>query len=73
MTKAAVAVMVKGIAIDLASRGITVNNVQPGPTVTDMTVDHIEAMRPLIPLKRAGDPDEITGLAAYLAARSSAT
>jgi len=39
MTKAAVAVMVKGIAVDLASRGITVNNIQPGPTVTDMTVD----------------------------------
>jgi 3-oxoacyl-[acyl-carrier protein] reductase len=38
MTKAAVAVMVKGIAVDLAPRGITVNNIQPGPTRTDMTV-----------------------------------
>ena len=34
MTKAAVAVMVKGIAVDLAPRGITVNNIQPGPTLT---------------------------------------
>jgi 3-oxoacyl-[acyl-carrier protein] reductase len=71
MTKAAVAVMVKGIAIDLASRGITVNNIQPGPTVTDMTVDHIEAIKPLIPLKRAGDPGEIAGLIAYLARKES--
>ena len=71
MTKAAVAVMVKGIAIDLASRGITVNNIQPGPTVTDMTVDLIEAIKPLIPLKRAGDPDEIAGLVAYLARKES--
>jgi len=71
MTKAAVAVMVKGIAIDLAGRGITVNNIQPGPTVTDMTVDHIEAIKPLIPLKRAGDPDEIAGLVAYLAHKES--
>jgi len=71
MTKAAVAVMVKGIAIDLASRGITVNNIQPGPTVTDMTVDHIEAIKPLIPLKRAGVPDEIAGLVAYLARKES--
>lgn len=71
MTKAAVAVMVKGIAIDLAGRGITVNNVQPGPTVTDMTADHIEAIKPLIPLKRAGDPDEIAGLVAYLASKES--
>jgi 3-oxoacyl-[acyl-carrier protein] reductase len=71
MTKAAVAVMVKGIAVDLANRGITVNNIQPGPTVTDMTVDHIEAIKPLIPLKRAGDPDEIAALVAYLAGKES--
>jgi 3-oxoacyl-[acyl-carrier protein] reductase len=71
MTKAAVAVMVKGIAVDLAGRGITVNNIQPGPTVTDMTVEHIEAIKPLIPLKRAGDPGEIAGLIAYLARKES--
>jgi 3-oxoacyl-[acyl-carrier protein] reductase len=71
MTKAAVAVMVKGIAVDLAGRGITVNNIQPGPTVTDMTVGHIEAIKPLIPLKRAGNPDEIAGLIAYLASQES--
>ncbi|MFM0644184.1 SDR family oxidoreductase [Paraburkholderia bryophila] len=71
MTKAAVAVMVKGIAVDLADRGITVNNIQPGPTVTDMTVEHIERITPLIPLKRAADPDEIGGLVAYLASKES--
>ncbi|WP_186308037.1 SDR family NAD(P)-dependent oxidoreductase [Paraburkholderia sp. BCC1884] len=71
MTKAAVAVMVKGIAVDLAGRGITVNNIQPGPTVTDMTVEHIERITPLIPLKRAADPDEIAGLVAYLASKES--
>jgi 3-oxoacyl-[acyl-carrier protein] reductase len=72
--EAAVTVMVKGIAIDLAGRGITVNNIQPGPTVTDMTVDHIGALEPLIPLKRAEDPDEIAGLVAHLARqRSQAT
>jgi len=66
-TKAAVAVMVKGIAIDLAPRGITVNNIQPGPTLTDMTADYIDSITPAIPLKRVGDPDEIAGLVAYLA------
>jgi 3-oxoacyl-[acyl-carrier protein] reductase len=71
MTKAAVAVMVKGIAVDLAARGITVNNVQPGPTITDMTAVHIDAIKPLIPLKRAADPDEIAGLVAYLAGKES--
>src|SRR6202047_759712 len=39
MTKGAVASLVRGAAIDLAPRGVTVNNVQPGPTETDMTVD----------------------------------
>jgi 3-oxoacyl-[acyl-carrier protein] reductase len=71
MTKAAVAVMVKGAAVDLAARGITVNNIQPGPTVTDMTADHIEAIKPLIPLRRAAHPDEIAGLVAWLARRES--
>lgn len=71
MTKAAVAVMVKGIAVDLAPRGITINNVQPGPIATDMTIDHVEAMKPLIPLHRVGDPDEVAGLVSYLASQES--
>ncbi|HVJ51740.1 MAG TPA: 3-oxoacyl-ACP reductase family protein [Aliidongia sp.] len=71
MTKAAVATMVKGIALDLAPRAITVNNVQPGPTETDMTVDHLERVKPLVPLGRVGQPFEIAGLVAYLASEES--
>ncbi|MBO1014317.1 SDR family oxidoreductase [Achromobacter sp. SD115] len=67
MTKAAVATMVKGIALDLAPRGITINNVQPGPIQTDMTVNHLDAVIPLIPLQRAGSADEIASLVAWLA------
>jgi NAD(P)-dependent dehydrogenase (short-subunit alcohol dehydrogenase family) len=37
MTKAALVGLVRGAAIDLAPRAITVNNVQPGPTATDMS------------------------------------
>ncbi|WP_415774631.1 SDR family oxidoreductase [Paraburkholderia sp. J11-2] len=40
---------------------------QPGPTVTDVTAGHIEAIKPPIALKRAADPDEIAGLVAWLA------
>lgn len=72
MTKAAVATMVKGIALDLAPRGITVNNVQPGPTETDMTIDHLEMVKPLVPLGRVGQPGEIAGLVSYLASAESA-
>jgi 3-oxoacyl-[acyl-carrier protein] reductase len=71
MTKAAVAVLVRGVAIDLAPRRITVNNVQPGPTATDMTLGHRDMVTPLIPLGRVGEPAEIAGLVAYLASQEA--
>jgi 3-oxoacyl-[acyl-carrier protein] reductase len=70
MTKSAVAGMVRGVALDLAPRGITVNNVQPGPTATDMNPadgPRSEIIRNLLPVKRFGTDDEIAGLVAYLA------
>jgi 3-oxoacyl-[acyl-carrier protein] reductase len=71
MTKAAVAVMVKGIAIDLAPRAITVNNIQPGPTETDMTSAVVEMLKPMIPVGRVAQPSEIAGLVAYLASEEA--
>ena len=67
MTKGAIASLVRGVAIDLAPRGITVNNIQPGPTATDMTADYGEMVKSLVPLGRMGEPEEIAGLVAYLA------
>jgi 3-oxoacyl-[acyl-carrier protein] reductase len=67
MTKGAIASLVRGVAIDLAPRGITVNNVPPGPTATDMTAAHVEMVKPLVPLGRMGRPEEIAGLVGYLA------
>ncbi len=67
MTKAAVAGLVKGAAIDLAPREITVNNIQPGPTTTDMTKEVAELVLPLIPLNRMGETREVAGLVSYLA------
>ncbi len=67
MTKGAVASLVRGVAIDLAPRQITVNNVQPGPTMTDMTSAHADRIRAFVPLGRMGEPEEIAGLVAYLA------
>jgi 3-oxoacyl-[acyl-carrier protein] reductase len=66
MTKAAVAALIKGAAIDLGPRGITVNNIQPGPTETDMTEGHHDLILPLIPLGRMGRPTEVAGLVSYL-------
>jgi 3-oxoacyl-[acyl-carrier protein] reductase len=71
MTKGAIASLVRGVAIDLAPRGITVNNVQPGPTATEMTAGHVEMVKPLVPLRRMGEPQEVAGLVAYLASASA--
>lgn len=67
MTKAAVAQLVRGAALDFAPRGITVNNVQPGPVETDMTAGLSAHIQPRLPMGRMGRPDEIAGLVAWLA------
>ncbi|MFJ3681302.1 SDR family oxidoreductase [Pseudomonas sp. NPDC090208] len=70
MTKAAIGGMIRGLAHDFAARGVTVNNIQPGPIATDMNpadapyIDHVIG---LIPLGRLGTAEEIASLAAYLA------
>jgi 3-oxoacyl-[acyl-carrier protein] reductase len=71
MTKAALTGLVRGAAIDLAPRAITVNNVQPGPTATDMTAAHEDLIKAFIPLKRMGDVSEIAGLFSYLASEEA--
>lgn len=71
LTKAALTGLVRGVAIDLAPRSITVNNVQPGPTLTEMTSDHVDLVKPLIPLKRMGEVSEIASLVTYLASKDA--
>lgn len=69
MTKAAVARLVRGLALDLAPRGITVANVQPGPTVTDMNPSegsHVGFILSKSPVKRMADPSEIADFVAWL-------
>jgi 3-oxoacyl-[acyl-carrier protein] reductase len=71
MTKAALVGLVRGAAIDLAPRAITVNNVQPGPTTTDMSSAHEELAKTLIPLKRMGDVSEVASFVSYLASEEA--
>jgi len=71
-TKGAVAALIRGVAIDLAPRGITANNVQPGPIATDMAAGHVELVTPLVPLGRIGTPEEVAALVAYLASSEAA-
>jgi 3-oxoacyl-[acyl-carrier protein] reductase len=75
MTKAAVAGLTRGLARDLGPRGITVNNVQPGPIDTDSNPAHgpfAESLKSFMALSRYGHGDEIAGLVAYLASPEAA-
>ncbi|EIK95550.1 3-ketoacyl-(acyl-carrier-protein) reductase [Pseudomonas sp. M47T1] len=70
MSKSALVGLVKGLARDLGPRGITVNNVQPGPVDTDMNPangEMAESMLGFMALKRYGHADEIAGFVSYLA------
>ena len=71
-SKAGVIMLTKTMAQELADRGILVNAICPGVFITPMTQGSIKNgldsnMKSLIPLKRAGKPEELGGLAVYLA------
>ncbi|MBN3763814.1 SDR family oxidoreductase [Burkholderia sp. Ac-20365] len=70
MSKSALLGLVQGLARDLGPKGITVNNVQPGPTNTDMNPeagDFAASLHGLMAIPRHGTPDEIAGMVAYVA------
>ena len=70
MSKSALQGLVQGMARDLGPRGITVNNVQPGPVDTDMNPaegEFAESLKKLMALPRYGHVDEIAAMVAYLA------
>ena len=72
MTKAAVATLVRELALDLAPRRITINNIQPGPIETDITAGFLDHLIHRNPLQRVGRPEEVASLAAYLVSADAA-
>ena len=64
----------KTLSLELASRGITVNAVAPGIIETGMSqaVFDAKAIAQLVPVKRAGRPEEVAGLVGYLASDEAA-
>lgn len=74
MTKGAVASLTRGLARELGPRGITVNNVQPGPIATDMNPDEGEfadAVRQTTALGRYGHTSDIAAVVSFLAGPES--
>ncbi|AQT08664.1 3-oxoacyl-[acyl-carrier protein] reductase [Pseudomonas protegens] len=70
MSKAALVGLTKGLARDLGPRGITINNVQPGPVDTDMNPadsDFAASLMNLMAIRRYGHAEEVAGFVAYLA------
>jgi len=75
MTKAAIDNLTKTLAAELAPFGILVNSIAPGFVDTAMTRGLPDAAKQAflerIPLKRAGTPDEIADVVAFLATRGA--
>lgn len=74
--KAGVIHMTKSFAVEWADRGVRVNTISPGYIGTDLLQS--DALRPLLeqwaemtPQRRVGRPDELKGIAIYLASDAS--
>ena len=73
-TKGAVKMFTQGLSREVGSRGITVNNVQPGPIDTDLNPaagDWAAPQTAVTALKRYGTPDEVASLVSFVASPES--
>lgn len=64
----------KALSLEVASRGVTVNAIAPGIIVSPMAEGAFDAkeIERMVPAKRAGKPDEVAALAAFLASDDAA-
>jgi 3-oxoacyl-[acyl-carrier protein] reductase len=70
--KAGIIGATKALAIELASRSITVNCIAPGIIETDMISDvQLDKALPMIPMGRTGTPQEVAALAVFLLSESA--
>ena len=73
-TKGAVKMFAQGLSREVGERGITVNNVQPGPIDTDLNPasgDWATPQTAVTALKRYGTVDEVAALVAFVASPES--
>ena len=63
----------KSLSLELASRGITVNAVAPGIIQSEMSASAFDPdlIRQMVPMKRAGQPEEVAHLVGFLASEQA--
>ena len=74
-TKGAIKMFTQGLSREVGDRGITVNNVQPGPIDTDLNPAAGEWAKPQMAntaLNRYGTVDEVAALVAFVAGPEAA-
>jgi 3-oxoacyl-[acyl-carrier protein] reductase len=71
--KGALHAATKSLSLELASRGITVNAVAPGIIATEMIagVFDKQAIESMVPMKRAGTPEEVANVVSFLASEQA--
>jgi 3-oxoacyl-[acyl-carrier protein] reductase len=72
--KGALNAATKSLALEVASRGITVNAIAPGIIASEMSADAFDksTIERLVPMKRAGKPEEVADLVSFLASPRAA-
>jgi NAD(P)-dependent dehydrogenase (short-subunit alcohol dehydrogenase family) len=69
--KAALGMISRSLALELAEHGIRVNSVAPGVIATERNTDDAEDLAADVPLGRAGTPEEVAALVSWLAGDES--
>jgi len=77
-SKGGIRMLMRNLAVELGPLGITVNNIAPGAIATPINTallenkPQLDALLANIPLSRLGTPEEVAGLAAFLASDEAA-